>query len=289
MSSKPGTLWVVATPLGNPGDLSPRARGVLASVSGILAEDTRKAGSLLARCGVSAPDRPEGGWSFTSFHEHNEEARLPIVLAWLREGKSLALISDAGTPLFSDPGYRLVRACRDAGIAVSPVPGPSAPLAALCASGLPPYPFAFLGFAPRKKAEREAFFAPWAALSVTLVFFERRDRLEATLDSAFKALGRREICVARELTKLYEEFLFFVLGEHTPLPELLGELTVVLGPPKPGCGERSRSSPDKVEAVLGEEAARGGRMKEAAARAQARLKGWTAKELYGRLCGKESG
>jgi len=272
----------VATPLGNPGDLSPRAREVLASVSGVLAEDTRKAGSLFARCGVSGP---AGGWTFTSFHDHNEEARLPRVLAWLKEGKSLALISDAGTPLFSDPGYRLVRACRDEGIIVSPVPGPSAPLAALCASGLPPYPFAFLGFAPRKKAEREAFFAPWAILPATLVFFERRDRLEATLDSAFGVLGRREACVARELTKPYEEFLFFALGDHKPLPELLGELTVLLGPPD----ERSRSSPDEVDAVLGEEVARGGRMKEAAARAQARLKGWTAKELYGRLCGKALG
>jgi len=260
----------VATPLGNPGDLSPRAGEVLASVSGILAEDTRKTGSLFARCGVSAS-------AFTSFHDHNEEARLPQVLAWLKEGKSLALVSDAGTPLLSDPGYRLVRACRSEGIPVSPVPGPSAPLAALSASGLPPYPFAFLGFAPRKKAEREAFFAPWAAISATLVFFERKDRLEETLDSAFAALGRREACIARELTKQYEEFLFFVLGEHHPLPELLGEITVVLGPPD----ERSRSGMDEVDTVLREESARGGRMKEVAARAQARLRGWSAKELYG--------
>ncbi|MCL1939954.1 MAG: 16S rRNA (cytidine(1402)-2'-O)-methyltransferase [Desulfovibrionaceae bacterium] len=274
MSSKPGTLWIVATPLGNPGDLSPRAGQVLASVSGILAEDTRKTGSLLARCGVKAP-------AFTSFHDHNEEARLPQALAWLKEGKSLALVSDAGTPLLSDPGYRLVRACRNEGIPVSPIPGPSAPLAALSASGLPPYPFAFLGFAPRKKAEREAFFAPWAAIAATLVFFERKDRLAETLDSAFRALGRREACLARELTKQYEEFLFFVLGEHNPLPELLGEITVVLGPPD----ERSRSTMDEVETVLREESARGGRMKEVAARAQTRLRGWSAKELYGCLCG----
>jgi len=272
MLSKSGTLWIVATPLGNPGDLSPRAREVLGSVSGILAEDTRKAGSLFARWGISAPP-------FTSFHDHNEEARLSRVLARLKEGKSLALVSDAGTPLFSDPGYRLVRACRGEGIPVSPIPGPSAPLAALSASGLPPYPFAFLGFAPRKKTEREVFFAPWANIPATLAFFERRDRLEETLDSAFGALGRREVCIARELTKQYEEFLFFILGEHKPLPELLGEITVLLGPPD----ERSRSGMDEVEAVLAEEAARGGRMKEAAARAQARLRGWTAKELYGRL------
>ena len=278
MSSKSGTLWIVATPLGNPGDLSPRAREVLGSVSGVLAEDTRKAGGLFVRCGINAP-------AFTSFHDHNEEARLPQVLACLKAGNSLALVSDAGTPLLSDPGYRLVRACRGEGVAVSPVPGPSAPLAALSASGLPPYPFAFLGFAPRKKADREAFFVPWSNIPATLAFFERKDRLEETLDSAFGVLGGREACIARELTKQYEEFLFFVLGEHNMLPKLLGEITVLLGPPD----ERFRSDMDEVKAVLEEEAARGGRMKEAAVRAQARLKGWTAKELYGRLCVRESG
>ena len=286
MSLIPGTLWIVATPLGNPGDLSPRAREVLASVSGILAEDTRKTGSLLARCGVTGlSGGASGSPAFISFHDHNEEARLPQALARLKGGESLALVSDAGTPLFSDPGYRLVRACRDAGLPVSPIPGPSAPLAALCASGLPPYPFVFLGFAPRKKAEREAFFTPFAALPATLVFFERKDRLKATLGCAFAALGKREGCIARELTKQYEEFLFFILGEHKGLPEMLGEITVVLGPPT---GD-ARSAPDVVAAVLAEEAARGGRMKEVAVRAQARLKGWTTKELYGRLCGKEPG
>ena len=111
MSSKSGTLWIVATPLGNPGDLSPRARDVLGSVSGVLAEDTRRTGSLFARCGITAA-------AFTSFHDHNEEARMPQVIDWLREGKSLALVSDAGTPLLSDPGYRLVRDCRKQGIPV---------------------------------------------------------------------------------------------------------------------------------------------------------------------------
>lgn len=273
MSSKSGTLWIVATPLGNPGDLSPRARDVLGSVSGVLAEDTRRTGSLFARCGITAA-------AFTSFHDHNEEARMPQVIDWLREGKSLALVSDAGTPLLSDPGYRLVRACRKQGIPVSPVPGPSAPLAALSASGLPPYPFAFLGFAPRKQAEREAFFSPWAGIGATLVFFERKDRLAETLAGAFAALGRREVCIARELTKPHEEFLYFALGEEHALPDLLGEITVLLGPPEAG----SRSGPEEVDAVLREEAAREGGVKEAALRAQSRLRGWTAKDLYKRLC-----
>lgn len=276
MSSNPGTLWIVATPLGNPGDLSPRAREVLSSVSGILAEDTRTTGSLLARCGVGAP-------VFISFHDHNESERLPRVLARLKEGRALALVSDAGTPLVSDPGYRLVRACRAQGIPVSPVPGPSAPLAALSASGFPPFPFAFLGFAPRRKAEREAFFAPWADSGATLIFFERGNRLQDTLQSAFAALGRRELCIARELTKPYEEFLFFTLGDQISLPELLGEITVLLGPPD----RHARSGGNEVDAVLREESGRGSGMKEAAARARSRLRGWTSRELYSRLCSPE--
>ena len=123
-SPAPGQLWIVATPLGNPGDLSPRAREVLAGADLILAEDTRRSGILFARCGVSAA-------AFTSFHEHNEEARLPQVLGWLAAGTDVALVSDAGTPLLADPGYRLVRAAREAGYAVSPVPGPSAILATI--------------------------------------------------------------------------------------------------------------------------------------------------------------
>lgn len=273
MSLNSGTLWIVATPLGNPGDLSPRAREVLGSAHGILAEDTRKTGALFSRCGVKAA-------AFTSFHDHNEQSRLPQVLAWLKEGRNLALVSDAGTPLLSDPGYRLVRACRNEGIPVSPIPGPSAPLAALSASGLPPHPFVFLGFAPRKASEREALFAPYAALPATLIFFERKDRLSATLQSAFKVLGTREACVARELTKPYEEFLFFPLEEYAALPDLLGEITVILGPPS----ALKRSPLQEVDRVLKDEAAQGGRRKDAVQRAQERLAGWSAKELYGRLC-----
>jgi probable S-adenosylmethionine-dependent methyltransferase, YraL family len=273
MSSNSGTLWIVATPLGNPGDLSPRAREVLGGVDGILAEDTRRAGLLLARCNIAAP-------AFTSLHDHNEEERLPRLLAWLKEGKNLALISDAGTPLLSDPGYRLVRACRREGIRVSPVPGPSAPVAALSASGLPPQPFAFLGFLPRKGTERQALFASFANLDITLIFFERKDRLNDSLADAFAALGLREVCIARELTKTYEEFLFFPLEDHTSLPDsLLGEITVLIGPPPAG----RRSPLEEADAVLAEEAAQGGKARDIARRAQRRLPGWTGKELYRRL------
>ena len=132
-SPAPGHLWIVATPLGNPGDLSPRAREVLAGADLILAEDTRRAGLLCSQCNIPAR-------RFLSFHDHNESERQEEVLRLLRQGQNLALVSDAGTPLLADPGYRLVRACRAEGLPVSPVPGPSAPVTALSAAGIPPLP-----------------------------------------------------------------------------------------------------------------------------------------------------
>lgn len=273
MSLNSGMLWIVATPLGNPGDLSPRAREILGSVELILAEDTRRAGALLARCGVTPP-------ALTSLHDHNEEARLPGLLEQLRQGRRFALISDAGTPLLSDPGYRLVRACREEGISVSSVPGPCAAVAALSASGLPPQPFAFLGFVPRKESDRQHFFAPYANLALTLIFFERKDRLPSTLATAFRLLGPREACIARELTKTYEEFIHFKLADHEALPQdLLGEITVVIGP---ACAS-SRSSDKEAAEVLREEAAKGGKPRDIARRAQLRVSGWTGKDLYSLL------
>lgn len=272
MSLSSGRLWIVATPLGNPGDLSPRARATLGAVDGILAEDTRRVGMLLSRCGVTPA-------AFTSFHEHNEESRLPQVLAWLKEGKSLALVSDAGTPLLSDPGYRLVRACREEGMDVSPLPGPSAPVAALSASGLPPHPFAFLGFPPRRVTEQEVFFEPFARLNATLIFFERKDRLTATLETAFRLLGHRQACIARELTKTYEEFISFPLEKHNELPELLGEITVLVGPPMAGL----RTEGGDLDLLINEETGRGGKPRDVARRVQSRATGWTGKEIYRRM------
>lgn len=218
----------MATPLGNPGDLSPRARTTLGEADIILAEDTRRSGSLLAACGIEAK-------RFVSLHDHNEKNRVPSILEELRNGARAALVSDAGTPVVSDPGYLLVKACREAGIDASPIPGPSAPLAALAASGLPPSPFVFLGFPPRGKGDIRKFFAPYAALDATLVFFERKDRLPATLGVLYPLLGERQGCVAREMTKTYEEFIPFTLDENVKSrleeKELLGEITVVLGPP----------------------------------------------------------
>lgn len=268
MSSSLTSLWVVATPLGNPGDLSPRARDILGSVDFILAEDTRRAGLLLASCAVSHT-------RLVSFHDHNESRKLGMVLEELQAGKTAALISDAGTPLLSDPGFTLVRACREKGIGVSPVPGPSAPLAALSASGIAPLPYAFLGFPPRKQQEILSFFSPYAHLPLTLVFFERKDRLAATLAAARSVLGVRKGCIARELTKTYEEFILFTLGDA--IPELLGEITVILGPP-----EESRTD----EAVVLErmrslrDSGVGGKPRELARELQTEVTGWSVKELY---------
>ncbi|EPR41681.1 Ribosomal RNA small subunit methyltransferase I [Desulfovibrio sp. X2] len=271
-------LYVVATPIGNAADLSPRAAGVLAGADMILAEDTRRAGLLLKRLGIA-------GNRFVSFHDHNEAERLPQVLGHLRAGGSAALVSDAGTPLLSDPGYRLVGACREEGIRVSPVPGPCSFVAALSAAGLPPQPFVFLGFLPRSAGDVRKTLAPFAALPATLAFFERKSRLAASLGLAHEVLGERTVCVARELTKVHEEF---ILGELSALardcPDVLGEITVLVGPPRaPG-----EASEDDIEAVLAEEAARGGKPREVARRAAARLPGTTAKELYGRLAAAAS-
>lgn len=264
-----GRLFIVATPLGNVADLSPRAAEVLGRAGVVLAEDTRRSGLLLKALGVSAR-------RLVSFHEHNEEDRLPQVLAWLAEGQEVALVSDAGTPLLADPGYRLVRAAREAGCAVTPVPGPSAVLAALSAAGLAPYPFCFLGFPPRSGSEARELFARFGATGASLVFFERKNRLGATLAAALEALGDRDCVLCRELTKTFEEFLPGRLSELAGRDlELLGEVTVVLGP-----GQAGRSAEETARAVVAEEADRGGKPKEVARRALSRLSGWTAKELY---------
>lgn len=271
-STLPPALWVVATPLGNPGDLSPRAREVLESVHTVLAEDTRRAGQLCARCGVAVQ-------RFTSFHDHNETERLSGLLERMRGGETFALISDAGLPLVADPGYRLVRACREAGLPVSVVPGPSAPVTALAGSGIAPQPFVFFGFLPRTRADMEAVLAPYAALSVTLIFFERKDRLPETLGVAHAVLGSRELCIARELTKTHEEYLRGRLESPPDVSGILGEITVVVGPPE----TVAVTSREALEVLIREESQHGGSPRDVARRVQARSQGWTVKAVYAML------
>jgi 16S rRNA (cytidine1402-2'-O)-methyltransferase len=197
-STAPGELYVVSTPIGNLGDFSFRAVDVLRSVGQILAEDTRHSRTLLERYEIATP--------VASYHEHNEARTTPRLLERLQAGESLALISDAGTPLLSDPGARLVAAALDAGITVVPVPGASALLAALVASGIDAERFTFYGFLPRKGRERAALLAELASLPHTAVIYEAPTRLAETLaDLANAGSGDRLAAVAREMTKQYEE------------------------------------------------------------------------------------
>ena len=201
-----GTLFVVATPIGNLEDLSPRACRTLAEVDLVAAEDTRHTGRLLSHLGVKTRQ--------IALHEHNEARTTAAVIEQLKDGRSVALVSDAGTPLVSDPGYRLVRAAHENGITVAPVPGPSAVTAALSVSGLPTDRFAFEGFPPAKRAARRKWLQARAADERTLVFFEAVHRIDATLNDMVEAFGAdREAYLGRELTKLHEQCVVASLGE----------------------------------------------------------------------------
>jgi len=205
-----GTLYLVAVPIGMLDDLTLRARDTLARVAVVAAEDTRHFATLARHHGITT--------RAISYHDHNETARTPELLARLHNGEAVALVTDAGTPLISDPGYRLVRAALDAGIAVTSLPGASAVTTALAASGLPPHPFRFVGFLPRTAAARRAALAQLARDDATLVAFEAPRRLTDTLRDALATLGDRDACLARNLTKPHERW------QRGPLSELVAEL-----------------------------------------------------------------
>jgi 16S rRNA (cytidine1402-2'-O)-methyltransferase len=276
-----GTLYVVSTPIGNLEDLSPRAREILARADVIACEDTRVTGKLLRRFGIRTPS--------LSYHEHNELERASELLAQLEEGKDVALVSDAGTPLVSDPGYRLVRAAQEAGVLVRAIPGPSAVLAALAVSGLPTSRFTFAGFLPPKGNARESAIGALASFDHTLVVFESGPRIARLLSELSKALGPREAIVLREMTKLHEEH------RSGSLPELAewassrafkGELTLVVGgraPDSPGPISVSSLAPRFQELREGGLSAR------AAAKLLAKELGLSSREIYNELAGiKES-
>ncbi|MFN3346723.1 MAG: 16S rRNA (cytidine(1402)-2'-O)-methyltransferase [Candidatus Bipolaricaulaceae bacterium] len=240
-----GTLYICATPIGNLEDVTLRVLRVLKEVDVIVAEDTRRTRQLLARYGISTPLAP-------SLYQGVEEERTEGVLALLRAGKNVALVCDAGTPLISDPGYPLVRACLAEGIAVVPVPGPSAVLAALVASGLPPQPFLFAGYPPRAVGARKTWLAEFLALPYTLVFFESPGRLLTTLSLLAELVPERPVVVARELTKVHEEFVRGKAREvHAVFAQrekILGEVVVLVGPAeRPG---KSASAALEAEEIL---------------------------------------
>jgi len=217
-----GTLFVVATPIGNLEDISARALRVLRDVALIAAEDTRHTGHLLQRFGIATRT--------TSFHEHSEKGKAAALVERLRGGESIALVTDAGTPAISDPGHHLVRLAHDAGIRVEPIPGASAAVAALSASGFGANGFCFMGFPPTKGSEREAWFSRFAAapaVAPTLVFYEAPHRIEATLNELYRRFGDLEIVLGRELTKAHEEIRLGRLGS-IEVPEVRGEFTVVV-------------------------------------------------------------
>ncbi|MBY0372834.1 MAG: 16S rRNA (cytidine(1402)-2'-O)-methyltransferase [Bryobacteraceae bacterium] len=222
----PGTLYIAATPIGNLEDVTYRVVRILGSVSWVACEDTRQTKRLLDRYGIPA--------KLISFHEHNERARLDELLALLEKGDDIAVVTDAGTPLISDPGFRLVREARERGLPVVPLPGPSAVMAALSAAGQPTDSFYFGGFLDEKESGRRAELSRWTEIPCTLVYFEVPHRLLRTLDDLAAILPDRPVVIAREITKLHEEFL---TGSPSELaarlresPERVrGECTIVIG------------------------------------------------------------
>ncbi len=268
-----GTLHVVATPIGNLGDLSGRAAEVLGMVDLVAAEDTRRTGVLLDHLALRKP--------MVSLHEHNEEARVPALLERLRSGESIALVSDAGTPLVSDPGYRLVRSAHEAGVTVTPVPGPSSVMAALSVAGLPTDRFLFQGFLPAKAGQRRSTLETLRRETATLVFLESSHRICACLEDLASVFGgERLILVARELTKRYETLL------RGPLTDVVkrvaadpdqqrGEFTLVVEGAPPVAGAQAALDATAVLEVLLQELP----LKQAAALA-ARITGLPKNRLY---------
>jgi 16S rRNA (cytidine1402-2'-O)-methyltransferase len=274
MSEGPaGTLHVVATPLGNLEDITLRAIRVLREVSLIACEDTRRTAVLLRAHGITT--------AVTSYFEHNERWKGERILAALRAGRDVALVSDAGTPAVSDPGYRLVRDARAQGIPVVPVPGPSAAVAALSVSGLPTDRFLFVGFLPAKSAARRKALEDLAAVRETLVFYESPVRVVASLTDMAEVLGNREAFLCREATKLHEEY---TRGSLTELRESLaarssvkGEFVIVVS----GASDSPRLT-EPVEVLFARLVGEGLTRREAV-KETARLLGLPAREVYRRV------
>jgi 16S rRNA (cytidine1402-2'-O)-methyltransferase len=266
-----GTLYLVATPIGNLEDISARALRILGQAHLIAAEDTRQTRKLLTHFGLHTP--------MVSYHEHNKLSRLDVVLRALSEG-DVALVSDAGTPALNDPGYELVRAALEAGHAVSPVPGPSAPIAALVASGLPTDAFLYLGYLPRRSAQRRLLLAQVRPLSYTLIFLETPQRLPGALQDLQDILGERPCAIARELTKLHEEIFRGSLSaarQHFSDQAPRGEFTLIVG----GCPPEAKPRWNEARVRLALRSAQAqGKPASQVARETADESGWSKKDIY---------
>jgi 16S rRNA (cytidine1402-2'-O)-methyltransferase len=268
-----GVLYVVATPIGNLEDITFRAVRVLRESALIACEDTRQTRKLLDHYGIETPT--------ISYHEHNEAERTADLTARLRSGTAVALVSDAGMPLVSDPGYRLVRAAVGEGIPVQPVPGPSAALAALAAAGLPTDSFHFAGFLPAKSGQRAKALEALAEESATLIFYEAPHRILEMLQAVEQTLGRRPVVVARELTKIHEEFVrgtaAEVRAQLAARDSIKGEITVLVGR-----AEKPPADDTPLEAAV-EALERAGLARMDAIKQVARRRGLSKREVYDQL------
>ncbi len=273
----PGTLLLVGTPLGNLADMSPRAVDALKSADLILCEDTRHTRKLLTHFGI---DRPTD-----SYHEHNEDAKAEVLIGRIERGETLALVSDAGMPVISDPGYRIVRLARERGIPVEPIPGPFAGVLALAASGIPPLPFTFLGFTPHRQGERRDFYRRAAELGHTVVIYESPERVVASLEDALEVLGDTEVTVAREMTKMHEEFvsgaISEVLGVLRERERVHGEITLVFAA---AAREAAEVSPEELRAEF-ERLRESGMRRNDAVKAVAEKFGMRKNDVYRLLAG----
>lgn len=270
-----GTLYIVATPIGNLEDTSPRVLRVLESVSCVACEDTRRTRRLLNRFGVSTRT--------LSCHKFNERERLEKVLRILRDGDDVALVSDGGTPAVSDPGALLVKAARDEGIRVSPIPGPSAPVALLSASGESGGRFLFEGFLPHRAGERRRRLRELRSFHDTIVFFESPRRIRDSLADLREVMGEREIVVGRELTKIHETVLRGTPAEvleSLPDPEVRGEITVIVAACDPNASGLTEARSGRVLEAWTESLAQAGGDQRDALRLTARRLGMKRAELY---------
>ncbi|HEV8169535.1 MAG TPA: 16S rRNA (cytidine(1402)-2'-O)-methyltransferase [Pyrinomonadaceae bacterium] len=269
----PGTLYLVATPIGNLSDITHRALQVLRDVDLIACEDTRHTHKLLGHYGITTKT--------ISYHEHNEQQRAEQLIDQLKQGSSIAVVSDAGTPAVSDPGFRLVRAAIENEVTVVPVPGPSALISALVAAGLPTDEFFFAGFLPARTNARRARLSELQSVPGTLIFYEAPHRLAATLKDAYELLGERDAVVARELTKMHEEIRrgrLSELSEHYEREDPRGEIVVLI--------DRtviSAAKPQSSIAALVDQFERDGMDQRAALKKAARELGISRAEAYRRL------
>ena len=261
-----GILYVIATPIGNLDDFSRRAAALLEDADVILCEDTRHTQKLLQRYNIRRP--------LEAYHDFNETAKAEALVERLRSGQKLGLVSDAGTPTVSDPGYRLVRLCRQQGIPVIPVPGPSATITALSVSGLPTDEFWFAGFLPSRKEARRRRIESLKSVACTLIFYEAPRRMRSTLKDMQELLGDREVFVGREMTKLHEEYVFGRISEVVGRIREQGEGVIVLQGAEP-----AESAPDAVDLE--------GTSRQELLKIAARRLGVSRKQLYEALYRKE--